>query len=147
MAFSQASVVETIQLTPRLRRIALEVDDPAALDVTQGGDSAVAVYFPHDDDGTPASQEDEGRNCSVRRHTTRGGVDRITAVTWARGARPGHRVGRYWRFDSETWDAEYVLVADTVEAVWARALREGRSARAADEEFDEALERAGLKTP
>jgi hypothetical protein len=38
-------------------------------------------------------------------------------------------------------------VADTVEAVWARALREGRSARAADEEFDEALERAGLKTP
>jgi len=129
MAFSRASVVETIQLTPRLRRIVLEVDDPAAVDVKQVGDSAVAVYFPHDDDGTPASQEDEGRNFSVRRHTTHGGVDRVTG---------------YWRFDSETWNAEYALVADTVEAVWARALREGRSERAADEEFDEALERAGL---
>jgi NADPH-dependent ferric siderophore reductase len=279
MAFSEASVVETIQLTPRLRRIMLELDDPAAVDVKQGGDSAVAVYFPHDDDGTSASQEDEARNYSVRRHTRHGGVDRITldiilharglATTWARGARPGHRVGLdnarswyrpgpdtdwqllvadlsglpaiariieelpdgatatavvevadvddldylprrdgvpvisstgtgngaspsnlarlvreftppagrgycwfageaaesravrkylrglgwtidqmdvtgYWRFDSETWDAKYALVADTVEAVWARALREGRSERAADEEFDEALERAGL---
>jgi NADPH-dependent ferric siderophore reductase len=50
----------------------------------------------------------------------------------------------YWRFDSETWDAKYAAVADEVEAVWARALADGKSERLADEEFDEALERAGL---
>jgi NADPH-dependent ferric siderophore reductase len=269
MAPSPASVVETIQLSSRLRRVVLQVDDPGALGVKPGGDSAVGVYF-----SGPAT-EGEGRNYSVRHHTG----DKITldvvlharglATTWARGARPGDRVGLdhartwyrpepgtdwqllvadlsglpatariieelpedasataivevpdrddldylprrenvaviacvgtgngaapsrlaghvrdlalpagrgycwfageaaesravrkylrgldwtidqmdvtgYWRFDSETWDAKYALLADDVEAVWARARREGRSEKAADEEFDEALERAGL---
>ena len=50
----------------------------------------------------------------------------------------------YWRFDSETWDAKYALVADDVEAVYARALADGKGDKVADEEYDEALERAGL---
>jgi hypothetical protein len=50
----------------------------------------------------------------------------------------------YWRFDSETWDAKFALVADDVVAVWERALADGKGERVADEEFDEALERAGL---
>ncbi|MDT5292228.1 MAG: hypothetical protein QOF88_7117 [Mycobacterium sp.] len=41
MSFSYASVIETIQLTPRLRRITLQVDDPEALEVKPGGDCAV----------------------------------------------------------------------------------------------------------
>lgn len=50
----------------------------------------------------------------------------------------------YWRFDSESWDARYSLVSDEVEAVWVNARAAGKSERLADEEFDLALERAGL---
>lgn len=50
----------------------------------------------------------------------------------------------YWRFDSEAWDAKFALVADDVVAVYTRALAEGKSDKVASEEFDEALERAGL---
>jgi NADPH-dependent ferric siderophore reductase len=292
MSFSYASVVETVQLSPRLRRITLRVDDPAALDVKRGGDSAVGVYFPvvtpdgeripppvvDGPDGTryvdPASGA-EGRNYSVRRHDG----DRIDldfvlhargpGTTWASATGPGDRVGLdharswyrpepatdwqllvtdlsglpatariiselpggvpvtaivevadrddlnylptrpnvtvvpsvgsgnghapselarllreltlpdgrgycwfageaaesrtvrkyfrglgwtveqldvtgYWRFDSETWDAKFALVADDVVAVWERALADGKGEKVADEEFDEALERAGL---
>ena len=49
MSFSHASVVETRQLSSRLRRLVLRVDDPDALGVKPAGDSAVGVYFaPHD---------------------------------------------------------------------------------------------------
>jgi NADPH-dependent ferric siderophore reductase len=269
MAFSPATVVDAFALSPRLRRIILQVDDPAALAVKPGGDSAVGVYF------AGPSPDGEGRNYSVRHHDG----DRITldvflhergiATTWARDAHPGWRVGLdharswyrpqdtaqwqllvtdlsglpatariveelprgtpataiveivdeddldylprhpdvtviaaagtgngiapsrlaalveelelpaghgycwfageaaesrtvrkhlrglgwtldqmdvtgYWRFDSEAWDARYALVATEVESVWVRARSEGKSERAADEAFDEALERAGL---
>lgn len=50
----------------------------------------------------------------------------------------------YWRFDSETWEAKFALVADEVVAVWERAVAEGKSERLADEEYEAALERAGL---
>jgi NADPH-dependent ferric siderophore reductase len=50
----------------------------------------------------------------------------------------------YWRFDSETWDARFELVADDVLAVYERALADGKGDKVASEEFDEALERAGL---
>ena len=74
-----------MQLSPRLRRITLQVDDPEALAVQRAGDSAVGVYFPivtpegeripppimTGPDGTryvdPASGA-EGRNYSVRHH-------------------------------------------------------------------------------
>lgn len=63
MSFSHASVVETRQLSSRLRRLVLRVDDPDALGVKPAGDSAVGVYFdPHD------HPDGEGRNYSVRRH-------------------------------------------------------------------------------
>jgi NADPH-dependent ferric siderophore reductase len=292
VSFTYASVTETIQLSPRLRRITLQVDDPEALAVRPAGDSAVGVYFPvvtpdgertpppfvTGSDGTryvdPASGED-GRNYSVRHHID----DRIdldivvhargAGTTWAIETRPGDRVGLdharswyrpepttdwqllvtdlsglpatariieelpggipvtavvevaerddldylaphpdvsiiptigtgngyassqlaqlvreltlpdgrgycwfageaaesravrkhfrgqgwtidqldvtgYWRFDSETWDAKYALVTDDVEAVYARALADGKGDKMADEEYDEALERAGL---
>jgi NADPH-dependent ferric siderophore reductase len=292
MSFSYASVIETIQLTPRLRRITLRVDDPEALEVKPGGDSAVGVYFPvvtPDGERIPPPVVDgpdgaryvdpssgaEGRNYSVRRHDG----DRIdldfvlhargAGTTWASATGPGDRVGLdharswyrpepttdwqllvtdlsglpatariiselpggipvaaivevadredldylpthpgvtivesigtgnghapsrlaqlvreltlpdgrgycwfageaaesravrkhfrgrgwtveqlditgYWRFDSETWDAKFALVEDDVVAVWERALADGKGEKVADEEFDEALERAGL---
>jgi len=50
----------------------------------------------------------------------------------------------YWRLDSETWDRKYEKVSDEVEAVYARALAEGKGDKLASEEYDLALERVGL---
>lgn len=292
MSFSYASVVELGEPSARIRRIGLQVEDPDALDVKPGGDSAVGVYFPviatdghrtapgcvTAPDGTryvDAAPGTEGRNYSVRHHCgDRIDIDvvlhaRGPGTSWARTTFIGDRVGLdharswyhpppqtdwqllvadlsglpalsriaeelpdgctatavvevadsedigylpalpdltvvrsigtgnghgpsvlaqlvrdvtpadgrgycwfageaaesrtvrkhfrgqgwdigqlditgYWRFDSEEWDAKYALVSDEVEAVWARALADGKGERLADEEYDEALERAGL---
>jgi NADPH-dependent ferric siderophore reductase len=138
MSFSYASVIETVQLTPRLRRIALQVDHPEALAVQRAGDSAVGVYFPvvtpdgertpppfvTGSDGTryvdPASGA-EGRNYSVRHHDG----DRIeldvilhargTGTMWAATTGPGDRVGvdhaRSWYRPEPTTDWQ-LLVTD-----------------------------------
>ena len=50
----------------------------------------------------------------------------------------------YWRFDSETWDEKFALVEDDVLVVYERALAAGKGDKVASEEFDDALERAGL---
>jgi NADPH-dependent ferric siderophore reductase len=50
----------------------------------------------------------------------------------------------YWRFDSETWDRKYEAVSVEVEAIYERALADGKSAKAAAEEYDLVLERVGL---
>ncbi len=50
----------------------------------------------------------------------------------------------YWRFDSETWDRKYEEVSDEMEAVYARALADGKDEKIASEEYDLALERVGL---
>ena len=50
----------------------------------------------------------------------------------------------YWRYDSEAWDRRFADVADEVVAVYERALADGKGDKVASEEFDEALERAGL---
>lgn len=50
----------------------------------------------------------------------------------------------YWRFDSETWDAKFALVADDMVAVYEKALADGKGDKVASEEFDDALERVGL---
>ena len=120
MSFSYASVTETSQLSQRLRRITLQVDDPAALGVQLAGDSAVGVYFPvvtpdgertppaivTGADGTrfvdPASGA-EGRNYSVRHHEQHPDGDRVVldvvlhargaGTTWASATEPGDRVG------------------------------------------------------
>lgn len=50
----------------------------------------------------------------------------------------------YWRFDSERWDREFALVQDELLPIYERALAEGKGDKAAFEEFDDALEQAGL---
>lgn len=93
MPYSYASVVETRQLSTRLRRIVLEVDEPAALGIRAAGDSAVGVYFAPDD-----HPDGEGRNYSVRRHD--GALISLDVVlhsrgpgtAWASSVTPGQRV-------------------------------------------------------
>ncbi|MDG4666648.1 siderophore-interacting protein [Mycobacterium sp. 236(2023)] len=93
MSFSYASVVETAQLSIRLQRIVLQIDDAAALDVKCAGDSAVAVYFSADD-----HPDGEGRNYSVRHHDgARITLDvvlhsRGPGTEWASSATTGERV-------------------------------------------------------
>ena len=50
----------------------------------------------------------------------------------------------YWRLDSEAWDRRFAAAGDELVAVYANALADGKSEKLASEEFDEALERAGL---
>lgn len=267
MSSSLAVVAETLEVTPRIRRIALDVLDPAALAVAPGADSAVAVYFD-------ATAPEEGRNYTVRRHDrNRVTIDvvlheRGPGTAWVIATRPGDQVvldharswyrrpggcdwqllladlsglpalariigelpgglpttaivdvvddsdlrylpqhpdvtvlasigagngcapgslaermaqvdspgtgycwfageaaesrqirkhlrargwridqydiTGYWRRDSETWDARFALVENDVVAVYERALTAGKSEKVAFEEFDDALERAGL---
>jgi NADPH-dependent ferric siderophore reductase len=116
MSFSYATVIETIQLTPRLRRVTLQVDDPELLEVKAGGDSAVGVYFPivgpdgertapptvtGADGGRYVDPESgsEGRNYTVRAHDgDRIDLDVILhargpGTAWASSTGPGDRVG------------------------------------------------------
>lgn len=267
MSFSPATVLETLPLTPRLRRVSLRVDDPEALRIAAGADSAVGVYFN-------ATSPDEGRTYSVRRRD--GDLIDLDVVlhpggpgsTWAQSTEPGDRVrldharawyrpppgaawqllvtdlsglpatarileeaaptvsitlvvevadhhdldylprrpgvtlipslgtgngftpsrlielvgevdlptrgycwfageadasrqvrkhlrGRgwttdqyditgYWRAGSEAWDAKFALIGDDLFAVYQQAIAEGKGEKAASEEFDDALEQAGL---
>jgi len=50
----------------------------------------------------------------------------------------------YWRRDSEAWDKRYAPVASDLFAVYEKALADGKSDKLAAEEFDDALEQAGL---
>lgn len=50
----------------------------------------------------------------------------------------------YWRRHSERWDARYARIGQELFAVYQRALAEGKPEKVAREEFDAALERAGL---
>lgn len=115
MSFSYASVVETNQLSPRMVRVTLQVDDPEALAVAPAGDSAVGVYFPVTVDGqrTPPpvitgadgtryidpQADAPGRNYSVR-HQDGDRIDldlvlhaRGHGTDWAATTGPGDRVG------------------------------------------------------
>ncbi|GFG49800.1 NADPH-dependent ferric siderophore reductase [Mycolicibacterium agri] len=101
MSFSHGLVTEAVELGPRLRRVVVRVDDPAALDVKPAADSAVGVYFPiaAPDGTTRIDPTSEGRNYSVRYHDG----DRITldiflhahgpGTSWAATASAGGRVG------------------------------------------------------
>jgi NADPH-dependent ferric siderophore reductase len=100
--FSNASVVETTQLSSRLRRIVLQVDDPDTLDVKAAGDSAVGVYFTGsatESDSGDGNESDEGRNYSVRYHDgARITLDIVlhthgTGTAWAASTTVGDRVG------------------------------------------------------
>ena len=50
----------------------------------------------------------------------------------------------YWRLDSEEWDRRFADVAEDLVAVYTSALAEGKGDKIAREEYDLALERAGL---
>lgn len=50
----------------------------------------------------------------------------------------------YWRYDARAWEARYAPVAADMFAVYQRARAAGMSDKAAQEEYDAALERAGL---
>ncbi|MCX2931940.1 siderophore-interacting protein [Mycobacterium sp. CVI_P3] len=58
--------------------------------------------------------------------------------------RDHYDISGYWRFDSETWDAKFALVGDEIAGVYHRAIAAGRDDKVAAEEFDDALEQAGL---
>lgn len=53
-------------------------------------------------------------------------------------------ISGYWRFDSQAWDKGFAERQDDLVAVYDRALAEGKSQKAALEEFDEACARVGL---
>ena len=50
----------------------------------------------------------------------------------------------YWRRDGERWSQAYAEHSAELFAVYQQALAAGKSEKQAAEEFDEALERAGL---
>jgi NADPH-dependent ferric siderophore reductase len=50
----------------------------------------------------------------------------------------------YWRFDGEAWTRKFEEVGAELFSVYSTALADGKSEKIASEEFDEALERAGL---
>ena len=50
----------------------------------------------------------------------------------------------YWRHDAAAWEARYAGVAAEMFTVYQRARAEGRSDKAAQAEFDDALDRVGL---
>lgn len=50
----------------------------------------------------------------------------------------------YWRFDGEAWSRRYAEHGDELFAIYQQAIADGKSEKQAAEEFDEALERAGL---
>ena len=53
-------------------------------------------------------------------------------------------IAGYWRHDAADWEARYAGVAAEMFAVYQRARSEGRTDKAAQAVYDEALERAGL---
>ena len=50
----------------------------------------------------------------------------------------------YWRYDGEAWSRRYAEHGDELLAVYTNALAAGKTEKQAAEEFDDALERAGL---
>ena len=50
----------------------------------------------------------------------------------------------YWQRDSEAWNRRYARIGSQLFGIYEKALAEGKSAKLASEEFEAALERAGL---
>jgi NADPH-dependent ferric siderophore reductase len=90
MTLTLATVVAVAEVTSRMRRITLEVHDPAALRLRPEGDSAVGVYF--DPMATNPAASNPGRNYTVRRHLVDGVRERIDLDVLVQG----HGVGSTW---------------------------------------------------
>ncbi|HEY9315925.1 siderophore-interacting protein [Williamsia sp.] len=137
MGFSRATVVESVVLNPRLRRIRLDVPDLPDLALPNQPDEVVGMYFPVDGQVSPPDMEcrdgvwgyydvdpmPEGRNYTVRAiepDSTVMTVDFVVhdhgiATTWAQRAQVGDEVamahGRGWYCPEPTTDWQ-LLVAD-----------------------------------
>lgn len=61
-----------------------------------------------------------------------------------RWPRESYDIIGYWRAEGERWARRYAEHGDELFAVYQRAIARGKGEKAAAEEFDEALERAGL---
>jgi NADPH-dependent ferric siderophore reductase len=90
-----------------MRRITLEVDDPAALRLRSEGDAAVGVYFdpaPLDPARSDPMSSDPGRNYTVRHHLVDGVRERIDLDVLVHG----HGIGSTWA-DTTTVGAQVGL--------------------------------------
>ena len=105
MGYAFASVVETVQLNKRLRRIALEVPELDRLQLPKAGDAAVGIYFPDANrpkrpppmdcrDGVwgyyDATTAPPGRTYSIRNHDPIANRINVDVVLH------GHGVGSTW---------------------------------------------------
>ena len=105
MGYAFASVVETVQLNKRLRRIALEVPELDRLQLPKAGDAAVGIYFPAANrpkcpppmdcrDGVwgyyEATTAPPGRTYSIRNHDQIANRINVDVVLH------GHGVGSTW---------------------------------------------------
>jgi len=138
MGYAFASVVETVQLNKRLRRIVLEVPELDRLQLPKAGDAAVGIYFPAANrpkcpppmdcrDGVwgyyDATTAPPGRTYSIRNHdpiANRINVDVVlhghgVGSTWAQTAAVASEVvvahGRSWYRPVPSTDWQ-LLVAD-----------------------------------
>ena len=105
MGYAFASVVETVQLNKRLRRIVLEVPELDRLQLPKAGDAAVGIYFPDANrpkcpppmdcrDGVwgyyDATTAPPGRTYSIRNHDPISNRINVDVVLH------GHGVGSTW---------------------------------------------------
>jgi NADPH-dependent ferric siderophore reductase len=105
MGYAFASVVETVQLNKRLRRIVLEVPELDRLQLPKAGDAAVGIYFPAANrpkrpppmdcrDGVwgyyDATTAPPGRTYSIRNHDPIANRINVDVVLH------GHGVGSTW---------------------------------------------------
>ena len=107
MGYAFASVVETVQLNKRLRRIALEVPELDRLQLPKAGDAAVGIYFYFPDANRPkrpppmdcrdgvwgyydATTAPPGRTYSIRNHDPVANRINVDVVLH------GHGVGSTW---------------------------------------------------
>ena len=96
----------------------------ASLDLPTARDTAAYCWF--------AGEASESR--AVRKHLR-------SELRWSRDSCD---VIGYWRQDSERWTRRYSERGAELFAVYRQALADGKTEKQASEEFDEALERAGL---
>lgn len=59
-------------------------------------------------------------------------------------ARERYALTGYWLTDAEVWEARYQPIAAELEGIWARGEAEGRDVEEIVDEYDSALEQAGL---
>jgi NADPH-dependent ferric siderophore reductase len=143
---------------PALARI---LDDPPPVPTTvlvEVADDDVLAYLPAQPDVTVVRSFDRTLPLRVSAYTTPVGAGYCWFAGEASDARAVRKhlrrelrwelrqldVMGYWRQHSAAWDDQFALIGAGLYSVYTRALDDGKSAKDAMEQFDEALERAGL---